>query len=177
MLPSGGALSSLAGQSFRISPDYRSSHPNAFCCRQQERLYDRSYREHPELLQCDPATCARLGRGCSCHFRQDLDSGVRRDARGLHGGAEHPDRQRLARRHSGCDRCRHRRRRLDLDLLSDRGDRRHSAEWLAGAGLFRPRLPADQCHPVPGAIRGMRLRANPAADDRAARSRDSPAAC
>src|ERR1700694_3536039 len=51
-----------------------------------------------------------------------------------HGGAPQPDRQRFACGYSGRDRRRHRRWRLDLDLLPDRRDRRDSAERLAGAG-------------------------------------------
>ena len=59
--------------------------------------------------------------------RQDLDRRDRLDARRLHGDPQHPDRQRLARRHPGRDRRRHRRRRLDLDLLPGGRDRRHPA--------------------------------------------------
>ena len=68
---------------------------------------------------------------------QDLDRGRRRDARRLHGGAQHPDHQRLAGRHPGRHRRRHRRRRLDLDRLSGRRDHRHPADRLAGARCSR----------------------------------------
>ena len=102
-------------------------------------------------------------------LRQNLDRGDRRHARRLHGGAEHPDRQRLARRHPGRDRRRDRRRRLDLDLLSDRRDRGDPALRLARARVLGAHLSAHQCRPVPGVLRGLRLRAGPAADDRAPR--------
>ena len=113
---------------------------------------------------------SRSGRARhACRFRQDLDRRDRRDARRLHGGAEHPDRQCLARRHPGRDRRRHRRRRLDLDLLSDRRDRGDPALGLAGAGVLDPHLSPHQRGPVPGAVGGLRVGAGPAADDRAAR--------
>ena len=112
------------------------------------------------------APMLRGGPGCLC---EDLARGVRRHARRLHGGAEHPDRQCVAGRHSGRDRRRHRRRRLDLDLLSDRRDRRDSLERLARAGVLDPHLSPDQRRPVSGVLRRLRIRAGPAADDRAAR--------
>ena len=59
---------------------------------------------------------------------QDLDRGRRRDDRRLHGGAEHPDHQRLAAGYRGRHRHRRRRRRLDLHRLSDRRDHRHPAD-------------------------------------------------
>src|SRR5216684_3445875 len=70
----------------------------------------------------------------------------------------------------GRDRRRHRRRRLDLDLLSDRRNRRDSAERLAGAGVLDPHLSLDQRDPVSRVFRRLRLGAGPAADDRAARA-------
>ena len=77
-------------------------------------------------------------------LHQDLDRRDRLDARRLHGDPQHPDRQRLARRHPGRDRRRHRRRRLDLDLLPGGRDHRHPAHgWLARVFGVR-RLPARQ---------------------------------
>ena len=84
--------------------------------------------------------------------RSPLKSGspCRRHPRRLHGGAQHPDHQCLARRHPGRDRRRHRRRRLDLDRLSDRRDRRHPADRLARAGVLgAPIYLLDQRGAVP----------------------------
>ena len=123
---SAGIYQVLAGQSFHSFPDYRNS--AAQCILPLPARGDRHDRTpaHPQRrirrYPGDPAQ-RTAGQGHAGGLREDLDRGVRRHARRLHGGAQHPDRQRVAGRHPGRDRRRHRRWRLDLDLLSDRRDR------------------------------------------------------
>ena len=103
----------------------------------------------------NPRRCVSAAGGIG----ENLARRVRRHARRLHGGAQHPDRQRLARRHPGRDRRRHRRRRLDLDLLPDRRDRGDSLKRLARTGIFAAPLSAHQRDPVHDAVGRLRVRA------------------
>jgi hypothetical protein len=93
----------------------------------------------------------------------------------LHGrrpdrGARHPDHQLLASRDRGRHRHRQRQRHLDLHLLPDRRDHHDPADRLSQPGLHLPPLPDRQRHPVPRLLDCLRLRAEPRADDPAARA-------
>ena len=150
-----GRLSSLLDNPFAL-PGLSKQPPMHPRCREQEEPSMTTLQHHRSIAASVRRQPAADGAAAAGHLRKDLDRGDRRDARRLHGGAQHPDRQRLARRHPGRDRRRHRRRRLDLDLLSDRRDRRDPAERLARPGVLGPHLSPDQRRPVPGALGGLR---------------------
>jgi len=82
----------------------------------------------------DPARHDRSGQ------LHDLGDGAGRAARRLHGGAEHPDHQRVAPLYRRRHRDRGRQRRLDLYRLSDRRDHRHSADRLSEPRVLVPTL-------------------------------------
>src|SRR6266481_3506444 len=130
--------------------------------------YDNSVPSHRRCSRRRSRANRQRSDGCR-RPRKNLDRGDRRHAGCLHGRAQHPDRQRFAGRHSRRDRRRHRRRWLDLDLLSNRRDCRDPAERLACPGVLDPHLPPDQRLPLHGVLGGLRAGAKPAADDRAAR--------
>ena len=105
----------------------------------------------------------------SSRLPQELGCDRRFDDRYVHGDHQYPDRRRLDGRHPGRDRCRHRRRRLDLDRLPGGRDRHHPAHRLALPGLLDAPLPDHERGAVPGLFRRLRLRTQSRADDRPAR--------
>src|SRR6266851_1855986 len=116
--------------------------------------YDNSVPSHRRCSRRRSRANRQRSDGCR-RPRKNLDRGDRRHAGCLHGRAQHPDRQRFAGRHSRRDRRWHRRRRLDLDRLSNRRDCRDPAERLACPGVLDPYLPPDQrlpLHGVPGGV-------------------------
>ena len=99
----------------------------------------------------------------------DLDRRARRHDRLVHGDPEHPDHQRLAAQHRGRHRHRRRQRLLDLDLVSDRRDRRDPAHRLSEPGVLVPPLHARERGAVRGVLGRLCLHPRSAVDDRDAR--------
>ena len=95
--------------------------------------------------------------------RCDLDRRRRRHHRRLHGGAEHPDHQRLPALYRGRHRHRRRQRRLGDHRLPDRRDHRHPDDRFPQPGVLAAPLPDRQHGAVPAVLRCLRPGAHPAA--------------
>ena len=107
---------------------------------------------------------------------EDLDRRRRRADRRLHGGAQHPDHERLAALYRRRHRHRRRLRHLGIDRLSDRRDHRHPADRLPQPRVFAAPLSARQHGAVPAVLGAVRPGQQPRRDDRAAGAcRASPA--
>ncbi len=115
------------------------------------------------------ATSERTAADPEPRQRHYLDRRARRHDRLVHGDPEHPDHQRLAAQHRRRHRHRRRQRLVDLDLVSDRRDRRDPAHRLSHPGVLVPPLHAGERGAVRGVFGRLRLHPRSAVDDRDAR--------
>ena len=104
---------------------------------------------------------------------EEMARALRRDARGVHGRARHPDHEFVAQGHRGRDRLLHRRRLVDLDRVSGGRDRDHRRERHSRIDFFDQAVPSFQRVRIPDLFRALRvLRQSPGVDRLPRPSRD-----